>query len=127
MKGISESHLQSLWRKAVLHNFNGCCFFCGHHVFNVEIECHHLVKRKMLLLKHDWRNGLPVCKYGCHSYAETPTGKAKIAAYLQDNDLLDYLQARSGSSKDWFVKRGITKNDFLKSMYDDLKAKLNEF
>lgn len=80
----------------------------------------------MLLLKHDWRNGLPVCKFGCHSYAETPTGKAKIASYLQENDLLDYLQARSGQCKQWFVSHGITKKDFLSQMYRDLKDKLGE-
>jgi hypothetical protein len=125
-KGLSDSNLQNLWRQAVLHNFNDCCFFCGQHKFNVPIECHHLVKRKMLLLKHDWRNGIPVCKYVCHSYAETPTGKAKIAQYLKDSDLLDYLQSRSGQCKDWFVSHGITRNDFLSQIYEDLKRKLNE-
>lgn len=126
MRGISESHLQKLWREAVLKNFADCCFFCGQHRSSVEIECHHLVKRKMLLLKHDWRNGIPVCKYVCHSYAETPTGKAKIASYLNDHGLLDYLQARSGQCKQWFVEHGITKTQYLKSMYDDLKAKLSD-
>jgi hypothetical protein len=125
MKGLSDSNLQDKWRKAVSKNFNDCCFFCGQHKFNVPLEAHHLVKRKMLLLKHDWRNGLLVCKCVCHNYAETPTGKAKIAKYLQDNNLLDYLQERSGQCKDWFVKNGITRRDFLKSMYDDLQAKLN--
>ena len=72
-RGLSDSNLQDKWRKVVLLKFGNCCFFCGKPKGQVEIECHHLVKRKTLLLRHDWRNGIPVCKFGCHSYAETPT------------------------------------------------------
>jgi len=93
---------------------------------HIPLEDHHLVKRKTLLLRYDWRNGIPVCRYVCHNYAETPTGKAKIAYYLTDTDLLDYLQARSGQSKDWFVKHGISRKDFLIQRYNDLKDKLSE-
>ena len=126
MRGLSESNLLKLRRQVVLANFNDCCFFCGKHKFNVPLEDHHLIKRKNLLLRYDWRNGIPVCKYNCHSYAETPTGKAKISDYLRNADLLNYLQERSGQAKQWFVEHGITKNDFLKQMYDDLQAKIEE-
>lgn len=125
-KGLSDSNLLKLRREAVHKHFNDCCFFCGQHKFNVPLEDHHLVKRKNFLLRYDWRNGLLVCKYVCHNYAETPTGKAKIAAYLKDSDLLDYLQARSGQCKDWFVSHGITRTDFLSQIYEDLKNKLSE-
>ena len=126
MRGLSDSNLLKLRRQVVLANFNDCCFFCGQHKFNVPLEDHHLVKRKTLLLKYDWRNGIPVCKYVCHNYAETPTGKAKIADYLRNADLLNYLQERSGQAKQWFVEHGITRNDFLQQMYEDLKLKIEE-
>ena len=90
------------------------------------MEHHHLVKRRSLLLRYDWRNGILVCKYVCHAYAETPAGKAKIAEYLKNRDLLDYLQERSGVAKDWFIKHGITKRDYLMQMYEDLKEKIIE-
>ena len=128
MTAYSDSHLQKLWRQAVLKNFNDCCFFCGQHKFNVPLEDHHPVHRRNLLLRYDWRNAILVCKYVCHSYAESPAGKAKIAQYQVENGFMDYLQERTmTTSKDFFVKHGITKADFLKSMYDDLKKKLSEF
>jgi hypothetical protein len=122
----SDRWLQKLWRDAVLKNFSHTCFFCGQHIFNVEIECHHLIKRKSFILRHDWRNGIPVCKYVCHNYAETPAGKHKIDLYLTQSGFREYLQARTGCCKDWFVKQGISRKDFLKEVYEDLKAKLNE-
>ncbi|MFA5307723.1 MAG: hypothetical protein WC365_09800 [Candidatus Babeliales bacterium] len=124
--GLSDSNLLKLRREAVHKHFNDCCFFCGQHKSQVPLEDHHLVKRKNFLLRYDWRNGLLVCKYVCHNYAETPTGKAKIASYLKDADLLDYLQERSGQCKDWFVSHGISRKDFMSQMYEDLKRKLNE-
>lgn len=126
IRGISESNLLKLRRQVVLANFNDCCFFCGQHKNSVPLEDHHLVKRRTLLLKYDWRNGIPVCKYVCHSYAETPTGKAKIADYLRAADLLNYLQERSGQAKQWFTDHGLTKNDFLSQMLDDLKRRREE-
>jgi hypothetical protein len=126
MRGLSDSNLLKLRRQVVLANFNDCCFFCGQHKTQVPLEDHHLVKRKTLLLRYDWRNGIPVCKYVCHSYAETPTGKHLIDQYLTETGYLSYLQDRSGTCKDWFVSHGITKKDFLSQMYEDLKLKIEE-
>jgi hypothetical protein len=123
-RGLSESNLQNKWRAVILKHFHNRCFFCGKLKGQVEIECHHIVKRNTLLLRHDWRNGLPVCKFGCHSYAETPTGKHLINEPIIKNNLLDYLQERSGQSKDYFVKKGITKTQFLKMTLEDLTYQL---
>ena len=122
IRGLSDSNLKAKWRLVVLKKFNDCCFFCGQHKSHVEIECHHLVKRKTLLLRHDWRNGIPVCKFVCHSYAETPTGKHRIDVYI--DRYRDYLQERTGQAKDWFVKHGMTRNEFLRLMLDDLNYQL---
>lgn len=126
MRGLSDSNLLKLRRQAVHKHFSDCCFFCGKHKSQSPLEDHHIVKRKAVLLRYDWRNSILVCKYGCHSYAETPTGKSKIDQYLKDSGFLEYLQARVGSCKQWFVEHGITRKDFLKQMYDDLKTKLEE-
>ena len=80
----------------------------------------------MFLLRYDWRNGLPVCKYGCHQNSETPFGKHRIDEYLVKNNFLKYLQERSGNCKDFLVKLGLTKTAYKSIMYDELQAKLKE-
>jgi hypothetical protein len=123
---LSDSNLLKLRRQVVFKNFNDCCFFCGQHKSQVPLEDHHIVKRKNFLLRYDWRNSILVCKYVCHSYAETPTGKHKIDEYLESTGFREYLQERVGSCKQWFVERGISRNDFLLQIYHDLKSKLEE-
>jgi len=123
-RGLSDSNLLRLRREVVLKLFGNCCFFCGLPKGQVEIEDHHIVKRKMFLLRFDWRNGLPVCKYGCHQNAETPWGKHRIDEYLVNNNFLTYLQDRSGNCKDFLVKSGMSKTEYKRFIYDDLKAKL---
>jgi hypothetical protein len=129
MRGLSDSNLQNMWRKAVRIKHCYRCFFCQLTVG--EKEAHHIVKRNNLLLRHDWRNGVLLCRWGdedsmsCHAFAETPEGKRKINTYLEKNNWLDYLQERSGQSKQWFVKRGISRNDFLLEKYTELKEVIN--
>jgi len=126
-KGLSDSNLRKLWRDAVLTKHHYRCFFCGRHLKETTLEAHHFIHRNNLLTRYDWRNGFPVCKYptewhmSCHQYAETPQGKQKIILHLSIHNFLNYLQDRDTQSKQWFVERGITKNDFLKTMYDELK------
>jgi len=130
-RGLSEGNLNRLWRKVVLEIFGGKCFFCGAHHTEQEIECHHTVKRKNFLLRYNWRNGIPSCKWvhgknghlkmSCHQFAETPEGKHIIDVYQAR--FRDYLTARSGVAKQWFVEHGITKRDYLIEMYNDLSQK----
>jgi len=124
LRGLSDSNLLSLRRKAVHVHFGDCCFFCGQHKSNVPLEDHHIVKRKSLLLRYDWRNSILCCKYVCHSYAETPAGKLKIAQYLEKMGFTEYLQERSGVAKQWFVEKGISRTDFLKQVKEDLLVKI---
>ena len=125
VRGLSEGNLLKLHREAVRKLFFYRCFFC--HFAIGEKEVHHVVKRKNFLLRYSWRNGILVCKYICHPHAETPEGKHKIDLYIEP--YREYLQERSGSCKDWFVKHGITRNDYLREMYNELKeiAGLNGF
>jgi hypothetical protein len=125
-RGLSDSNLLKMRREVVNKLFGNCCFFCGLPKGQVEIEDHHIVKRKMFLLRYDWRNGIPVCKFGCHQNAENPWGKHKIDEYLVKNDLLLYLQERSGNCKNFLIKIGMTKTDYKRFMYEDLKAKLKD-
>lgn len=133
MKGLSDANLQRLYRKAAYKSFNDKCFFCGAHRSNTDMEIHHPNHRNGLLLKYDYRNAIPCCKWAkdeyalsCHQFAETPEGKKRITAYQDKMGYTEYLQERSGSCKQFFVERGITRTDFLKIIYNDLKEYLNE-
>jgi hypothetical protein len=130
MRGLSESNMVSLYRKAALALFHGKCFFCGADYRSVEIEVHHPTKRNKFLLKYNYRNAIPTCKwpkdeYGmsCHQFAETPNGKKRISDYQEKVGYSDYLQERSGQAKQWFVTHGISRADYLKEMYNELRIK----
>ena len=115
-RGLSDSHLLNLHRKAVRALFGYKCFFCGG---TNELEVHHLVKRKNFLLRYNWRNGVLVCKYICHAHAETPEGKHQIDLLIEPHR--KYLQDRSGQSKDWFVKHGMSRHDYCIEMKLELE------
>jgi hypothetical protein len=129
-KGLSDSNLNQMWRKAVLKKFGNKCFFCSASADSQVVECHHVVKRKTFLLRYDWRNGIPACKWlhsgnkhfkmSCHAFAETPQGKHLINAHIAP--FREYLTDRSGQSKQWLLEHGMTKTDFLKLIYEELKG-----
>ena len=70
-KGLSDSTLLSLWRKAVHKSWKGKCALCGS---EEELECHHVVPRRHRLLRFDVRNGLLLCKM-CHKLIPTLWGQ----------------------------------------------------
>jgi len=121
MRGTSDNNLLTMWRKASKKYHNHCCFFCGKHESQTQIEVHHYIKRKNLLTRYLPLNGFPVCKYGCHQHAHTKKGEGQIRDWLVKNGWLEYLEKRETQSKQWFVENGITKNDFLKQAYYNLK------
>ncbi len=126
MKEYSDNYLNQLWRKAVLILYDNKCFFCGKSINEVELECHHIVKRKTLLLRWDYRNGIPVCKWhrpglqmSCHQYADTPAGRNEI--YNRVPIVGEYFNSRLIPFKQWLVDKGITKAEFKNLMYNELK------
>ena len=58
MKGLSDSNMNKLWRKAVLKKNMNRCFLCGRTIDNFEnpadLECHHIRKRRHSILKYDF-------------------------------------------------------------------------
>lgn len=131
MRGTSDSNLNVLWRKTVLAVHGNKCFFCEADVNHYEIECHHwAAKRKIYLLRWDWRNGIPVCKWAndrgtqlsmsCHQFAETLQGRNMISDHMKI--FHKYLYERNVSAKQWLVEHGMTKKDFKELMYKDLSV-----
>mgnify|MGYP001172880877 CR=1 FL=1 len=120
MRGLSDSNLQSMWRKACRIIHGDRCFVCG----AIATDTHHYIRRKNLLTKHAWQNGYPCCP-DCHRFLHTKAGEKKMVDWLSQNGWLEYLHERETQSKQWFVEHGITKNDYLKQMYDELKGIIN--
>ena len=90
------------------------CVICSQR----PVQAHHCVKRRKAILRHDWRNGLPLC-VECHAGIDTIRGRAYIAQYLD----MEYLADRERTTfKDYLVKRGMTRAEFLTAQLDELKA-----
>jgi len=114
MKAPADSTLQSWWRKAVKAVHGDACVICGQR----PVECHHAVLRRKMVLRHDFRNGLPLCA-DCHRGAETILGRAEVAKHLD----MEYLQERERLTlKDYLVRNGMTRAEFLQNQLDELKA-----
>jgi hypothetical protein len=76
---MSDSHLNKLWRQAVLKTWENTCVMCGQKDLPENLECHHYVKRRVKVLKYDWRNGFPLHSHkGCHREAHTKGGERKL-------------------------------------------------
>lgn len=109
----SDGYLQNWWRKAVKRVHGDRCKLCGAQ----PVECHHIVKRRYGVLRHDWRNGLPLCAE-CHAQADTIAGRERIAEHVD----MDYLSAMERYDlKTFLAERGMTRGEFLRNELDELK------
>ena len=92
-KGVSDRYLQALWRKCVLLMAGNRCIICDRRKKDHELQCHHVVKRRHRVLRHDPKNGVVVCTLVCHEYADSMRGIAEISAKL-GADRVEYLAER---------------------------------
>ena len=131
-RGYSDKYLMKLWRDKVLHECLHSCVICGMSDQVSELECHHFVHRNHYLLRYDWRNGFPVCKYrnheydngkgmSCHRYADTPAGREVIESIIKKRGQWDYIKTIGFQKKaDFLLGRGISELEFLKEIKHDL-------
>lgn len=132
MKEYSDGYLMKLWRQAVLKLHNNRCFFCGASIENVELEVHHHIHRRNWLLRFDYRNGFPCCKYphkiggmspvmSCHQWADSIKGKSTIMLALNKLDLINYFQERQQELKQYLQDHNMSRAEFKALMYNELK------
>jgi hypothetical protein len=107
-----------LWRKAVLSLFDNRCVMCNNGNIN-QLECHHIVKRRNKILRHEIKNGVPVCKYGCHSKIDSIAGREFLKGYIDFEYLSKYEKQ---VFKQYLIDRCMTENEFLKEKADELKG-----
>lgn len=109
-----DSNMQKWWRRAVRAMRGDSCLKCG----KPAAECHHVIKRRFLVLRHDWRNGIPLCRE-CHRWVED---RAAGAAWAEDQVDMDYLLDRAVPMKVFLQGSGMAQSEFLERQLDELKG-----
>lgn len=116
-RGLGDTSLFILWRRAVFHRWGFACAICG---ARYGLEVHHIVKRRVKLLRWNLQNGLPVCRecHGKHADLVAPTliPEAQLA-YLQGRRALTYKQ--------YLFDRGLSENEFRAQVKAELLREIN--
>lgn len=120
---MTDRYLQMLWRKAVLVMHENQCVFCGNK--NIEqLECHHFIKRRHAILKHDVKNGFPLCKYSCHLEAHTKKGEQKLVDYMGKKRFEYLCKMEQKLKKDYLLENGLSKKEFENNIIEELKKRI---
>ena len=131
-QSYTDSYLLQLWRKAVLAYWGNKCFFCGNPKVD-ELECHHIIRRgENRLLRWDFRNSIPVCKYpkrdgeeSCHQYAKSLEGIEEIKERHPFWKTLETLEHQT--LKDMCVQYGMTSSEFRTAIAKELKEVIEKY
>ena len=127
MKGISDTLLCSLWRKACLIFWKNRCVICGCVRRDEDLQVHHLCKRSHLITRYDWRNGFPVCvriegKETCHQKADSKEGQDIIRRKIGDEMYFELDRLSRQTIQDYCLKTGQTRGEFLLEKKAELKG-----
>lgn len=122
-KGYGKTTMNSLWRKAVLANYNHRCAYCGNTDIT-EIECHHIVYRRHKILRWDYRNGIPGCKFTCHKIYHTKKGEQWISSVHRDYDLITSLE--NVTFKQYLVDNCLTEKEFLEFRKEEMRRLIDD-
>ena len=123
--GLSDSTMQRLWVKTVRARYNNCCGICGKYNTGTH-ECHHVIKRRAVLTRHDWRNGILLCQE-CHRKMDLPGGELLVAQAHHSWDYLMAILPDAKNASNYFQKIGITKYDWFNRQKKDMLEKIPQF
>ena len=115
--------MQRWWRKAVLIKGLHRCAICGRCRPADELDAHHLIRRRYRALRHDWRNGVPVCRGECHIIADQ--NSAKLTAQSPHWEHIDQVM-KFPNSREYLRDRGMTLREFDSAMLILLKKIVKE-
>ena len=124
-KSVSDKYLLKLLREASLIKHGHRCFICGN--MNIkELDIHHIIKRKHKILRYDWRNTVPVCRFGCHSKIDSIMG-IRLLEELRPLDMIHLREYENMTFKDYCRNYEITENEFLSMMKNQLKSIIQNY
>jgi len=115
-KAVSDSYLNHYWRKAVLAAWQYRCGLCWQN--HQSLECHHIIRRRRVLTRWDWRNSIPLCPQ-CHQLAHTEKGRMLVAERSPYYHTL--VEMEQQDYKGYLAGRGITDNEFRAEKLVELK------
>lgn len=116
-KSYSDGYIQSLWRKAVFLGWGKKCALCGS---QDRVEAHHVKSRRHRVLRHDLRNGIPLCGR-CHQKADTHQVREEIRKSMYP--MIDWLdEMEQVTLADFCSRANMTKSEFYLEQVDTLKA-----
>lgn len=122
-KSVSDRYLMSLWRQAVLKKNNGKCIFCNEGN-PANLECHHFIKRRIKVLRWDWKNGFPVCR-NHHHIVHTKAGERELIKAMGP-ERYDYLCAwELVLYNAYLIENGMNDNEFRLEVKKELKNIIN--
>jgi len=124
MKPPGEATILRLWREVVLVKFGRHCAFCGSTQLHI-VDCHHIVRRDNLMLKYDWRNGIPLCRYSCHRFGETKAGREKIAEIMGDGRMAYLNGFKNKLLKSHLSEIGMGYDEFIFNQVLELKREVS--
>jgi hypothetical protein len=111
---MTDSTLNKLWSRAVRAMRGNYCLSCGAPAHS----CHHIIKRRYIVTKYDATNGIPLCQE-CHRIADR---NSEFALQLvSDSDRLYLKEMGMYTLKDWLMKEGQTRDEFMEIEGEALK------
>ena len=118
-KGVSDTLLQTLWRKAVLAEWGGLCALSESGDCQGSIECHHIKRRNIPHLKYAPANGVPLCQFH-HALAKLRKFRVMIEAKVsyENMEWLDGMEQKLFPV--YLSERGLTRSEYLVWMRDFL-------
>jgi len=119
-KKYSDGYLMKLWRSAVLKEYNYQCAVCGYGNIE-ELQCHHIVYRRHAVLRHSWRNGVPVCRIH-HEFLHTKNGERWLT---ENHKYYEWLCSMENVKlKEYLRDNEMSRNEFSVFRYQELTQKL---
>lgn len=124
-KSYSDGYIQSLWRKAVFLAWGKQCALCGS---SERVEAHHIKSRRHRVLRHDIRNGIPLCPR-CHRISDTQRGRDEIRNlirpvvldFLDDMELVtlaDFCAQYACTRDEFYNRHAAVLKDYIKEKED---------
>jgi len=123
IKGCGEANMMRLWRAAVRKKNGNRCFLCGKSDQG-QLQCHHIVHCRNMILRYDYRNGVPVCDHPCHSKIDSIAGRERLVD-ARPHDIIHITEFETMTLKDYLHMNGIYKSEFLNEKKKELQRILS--
>jgi Ni,Fe-hydrogenase I cytochrome b subunit len=115
---MTDRYLLMLWRKAVLITRDHRCYICDQ---VTDLECHHFIKRKIRVLRYDWRNGFPLC-LACHQLAHISVGYNIIANKMGRINYEYLIEMERYTLKQYLFEKCISRAEWEAGIVKELKS-----